>query len=54
MFYLFMKDIHTQRERERQRYRQREEKQGPFKEPDVRLDPGTPGLCPEPRQKLNH
>ena len=34
--YLFIRD------RERQRHRQRE-KQAPHKEPDVGLDPGTPG-----------
>ena len=32
--------------RERERERQRE-KQDPCREPDVGLDPGTPGLCPE-------
>ena len=32
----------TQREREKQRHRQRE-KQVPCREPDVGLDPGTPG-----------
>ena len=37
--YLFMIDI----ERERQRHRRRE-KQAPCQEPDVGLDPGTPGL----------
>ena len=31
-------------ERERQRHRQRE-KQAPCKEPDVGLNPGTPGAC---------
>ena len=31
-----------------QRHKQRE-KQGPCREPDVRLDPGTPGSCPEPK-----
>ena len=36
---------HTERERERQRYRQRE-KQAPCREPDVGLDPRTPGSCP--------
>ena len=35
----------TERERERQRHRQRE-KQAPCREPDVGLDPGTPGSCP--------
>ena len=38
-----MKD--TQRERERERHRQRE-KQAPCREPDVGLDPRTPGSCP--------
>ena len=33
------------RERERQRHRQRE-KQAPCREPDVGLDPGSPGSCP--------
>ena len=41
------------RERERQRYRQREE-QAPRREPDVRLDPGTPGSHLGQRQALNH
>ena len=40
--YLFM------RERERQRHRQRE-KQASCREPDVGLDPGTPGSGPEPK-----
>ena len=37
-FYLFM----TDRERERQRHRQREQ-QAPCREPDVGLDPWSPG-----------
>ena len=44
------------RERERQRHRQRE-KQAPYREPNVGLYPGTPGLCPEPKanaQPLSH
>ena len=41
-----MRDI--ERERERQRDRQRE-KQAPCWEPDVGLDPGTPGSRPEPK-----
>ena len=41
-----MKD--TQRERERQRHRQRE-KQAPCREPDVGLDPETPGSHPGPK-----
>ena len=35
-----MKDTHTQRQRHRQR-----EKQAPCREPDMGLDPGTPGSC---------
>ena len=35
-------------ERERQRHRQRE-KQAPCREPDVGLDPGTPGSRPGPK-----
>ena len=34
--------------RERERERQREE-QAPHREPDVGLDPGTPGSCPGPK-----
>ena len=43
-------------ERERQRHRQRE-KQTPSGEPDVGLDPRTPGSCPELKadaQPLSH
>ena len=42
------RDKDRERQRERQRYRQRE-KQAPCREPDVGLDPGTPGSCPEPK-----
>ena len=35
-------------EREWQRHKQRE-KQASFKEPNVGLDPGTPGSRPEPK-----
>ena len=38
----------TQRETERQRHRQRE-KQAPCREPDVGLDPRSPGSYPEPK-----
>ena len=38
----------TDTERERQRHRQRE-KQAPCREPDVGLDPRTPGSCPGPK-----
>ena len=44
------------RERERQRHRQREN-QDPHREPDVGLDPRTPGSWPEPKadaQPLSH
>ena len=40
--YLFMRD----REREKQRQR---EKQVPCREPNVGLNPGTPGSCPGPK-----
>ena len=40
--------IDIERERERQRHRQRE-KQAPCREPDVGLDPGTPGTRPRPK-----
>ena len=39
-------------ERERQRHRQRE-KQAPCREPDMGLDPGSPGSCHEPEVVLN-
>ena len=41
-FYVFIHETH----RERQSHRQRE-KQAPSREPDMGLDPGTPGSCPE-------
>ena len=50
--YLFMRDTHRERERERQRHRQRE-KQAPCGEPDMGLDPRSPGLCPRPKAVLN-
>ena len=43
-------------QRERQKHRQRE-KQAPHREPNVGLDPGTLGSCPELKadaQLLNH
>ena len=39
---------HTHTHTQRQRHRQRE-KQAPCWEPDVGLDPGTPGSCPGPK-----
>ena len=41
-----MRERERERERERQRHR---EKQAPCWEPDVGLDPGTPGSCPGPK-----
>ena len=52
IFYLFMRDTHKERQRHRQR-----EKQAPFREPDVGLDPRTPGSRPELKadaQPLSH
>ena len=44
LIYLFMRDRETERERERERQRHRQrEKQAPCREPDVGLNPGTPG-----------
>ena len=40
-----MSNTAERRERKRQRHRQRE-KQAPCREPDVGLDPGTPGSHP--------
>ena len=51
-FYLFIHERHTERQRHRQR-----EKQAPCREPDVGLNPRTPGSCPEPKadtQPLSH
>ena len=42
----------TERERERQRQRQRE-KQAPCREPDMGLDPRSPGSGPGPKAALN-
>ena len=43
-----MRERERERERERQRRRQREN-QAPCREPDVGLDPRTPGSCPGPK-----
>ena len=52
--YLFMRDTERERERERERQRHRQrEKQAPCWEPDVGLDPGTPGSQPGPKAVLN-
>ena len=49
--YLFMRG--TEREREKQRLRQRK-KQAPYREPDVGLDPKSPGSRPGLKVALNH
>ena len=41
------------REREREAETQADEKQAPYWEPDVGLDPQTPGSHPGPRQAPN-
>ena len=51
-----MRDTHTHTERERERERQRHrkrEKQAPCREPEVGLDPGSPGSCPGLKGVLN-
>ena len=51
-FYLFIHERHRERQRRRQR-----EKLAPFGEPDVGLDPRTPGSQPEPKidtESLSH
>ena len=50
--YLLMRDTHTERERERQRHRQRE-KQAPCREPDMGLNPWSPGSHPGLKVTLN-
>ena len=47
MFYLFI------REREAETQAEGEEKQAPCREPDVGLDPGTPGSRPGLKVALN-
>ena len=46
------RDRETERQRERQRHRQRE-KQAPCREPDVGLDPESPGSHPGLQAALN-
>ena len=48
-----MIDIGRERERERQTHRQRE-KQAPCREPNMGLDPGSPGSGPGLKVALNH
>ena len=50
--FIILKDFFIERERERERDRETEtqrEKQAPCREPDVGLDPGTPGSHPGPK-----
>ena len=49
VFFLKILLIHG---RQSQRHRQRE-KEAPRREPNVGLDPGSPGSCPEPKAVLN-
>ena len=48
-----MRDTQRERERDRQRHRQRE-KQAPCREPNLGLDPGSPGSGPGLKAALNH
>ena len=55
LFFFFLRChlfIHRDAERERQRHRQRE-KQAPYREPDMGLDPGSPGSRPGLQAVLN-
>ena len=51
VYSIFLKILFYSQEtqRKRQGHKQREEKQAPYREPDVGLDPGTPGSRPEPK-----
>ena len=52
--YLFIRDTERERERERERQRHRQrEKQAPCRDPDVGLDPRSPGSGPGPMAELN-
>ena len=44
-----MRDTHRERERERVRNHRQREKQAPCRNPDVGLDPRTPGSRPGPK-----
>ena len=48
ILFIYSRDTERERERERGRDRQRE-KQGPCREPDVGLNPGSPGSRPGPK-----
>ena len=50
-----MRDRERERERERERQRPRQrEKQDPCREPDMGLEPESPGSRPGPKVALNH
>ena len=51
-FYLFIHETYRERDRQTDRHRQRE-KQALWREPDVGLDPGTPGSGPGLMAALN-
>ena len=54
--HLFMRERERETDRQTDRHRERE-KQAPCREPNVGLDPGTPGSCPGPKadtQVLSH
>ena len=56
LFFRFLKFTHK-RHTQRQKLMQREENQAPCREPDMGLDPETPGSRPEPKadaQPLSH
>ena len=53
--YLFIRDTKRERERERERQRHRQrEKQAPCREPNVGLDPRSPGSHPGQKGAPNH
>ena len=56
-FYLSIRDTHRERENDREREREAEtqarEKQAPCREPDVGLDPRSPGSGPGLRAALS-
>ena len=58
-FYLFIneekkRERERERERERAKQRQAEGEEAPCKEPDLGLDPGSPGSGPGLKAALNH
>ena len=53
ILFIYSWEAHGERKREKQRHRQRE-KQAPCREPNVRLDPGSPGSRPGWKAVQNH